>query len=143
VWLGVSAEDQETADERIPMLLECPAAVRFVSLEPLLGPVDLARWRPPHGEPDEDPREVGYGPPLGPALDRVIVGGEIGPGARPCDVRWIRNVVRQCDEAGVPVFVKQLGSNSTVNATPLLLGVGHGSNPADWPEDLRDRQGWR
>ena len=103
VWLGVSVEDQQRADERIPHLLRCPAAVRFLSVEPLLGPVTL------------DPCVLGckghlaetFGNPL---VNWVIVGGESGPGARPCALEWIESVVAQCREAGVPVFVKQLGS---------------------------------
>lgn len=99
VWLGVSAENQERADERIPDLLATPAAVRFVSAEPLLGPIRLdqplnfdgALW---------DAMARG-------ALGWVIVGGESGPGARPCDVSWIRSLVQQCAAAGVPCFVKQ------------------------------------
>lgn len=90
VWLGVSAENQSTFGERVPILLECPAAVRWVSLEPLLEPIDLSR----HID----------------RLDWVVVGGESGPGARPCELGWIESVVAQCKTAGVPVFVKQLGS---------------------------------
>ena len=92
VWLGVSAEDQPRADERIPHLLQTPAAVRFVSAEPLLGPVDLQpylRWNfDTYAAPDC-------------RLDWVIVGGESGPGARPCHWRWIDGIVRQCRSAGV------------------------------------------
>lgn len=120
VWLGVSAEDQATADARIPLLLQTPAAVRFVSAEPLLGSVDLKKLRSPFYEtPGGTGREV-Y--PLDglmaipdcdwevPRLDWLIVGGESGPGARPCDLAWIRSLVAQCRAAGTPVFVKQLGS---------------------------------
>lgn len=97
VWLGVSVEDQETADERIPLLLRTPAAVRFVSAEPLLGPVDFRFTNGlVHGVDAAD-----Y------LLGWVIVGGESGPKARPCDVEWIRDIVRQCQAEKVPVFVKQ------------------------------------
>lgn len=134
VWLGVSVENQAQADARIPQLLRLPAAVRFVSAEPLLGPVDLRPWL---GDPPCERCEEGgcvndvcpYDLAVfedGPydlrdestcwtkalALDWVIVGGESGKGARPCDVDWIRGVVRQCSEAGVPCFVKQLGSRA-------------------------------
>lgn len=91
VWLGVSAEDQKRAEERIPLLLQTPAAVRFVSLEPLLGPVDLS-----------------YRPRLG-KLNWVIVGGESGPGARPMNPKWARDIRDQCKAAGVPFFFKQWG----------------------------------
>ena len=93
VWLGASVEDQARADERIPNLLRCPAAVRFLSCEPLLGELDIGRWL----------CDNVY-------LNWVIVGGESGPNARPCDVAWIRSIVRQCREAGVTCFVKQLGA---------------------------------
>lgn len=104
VHIGVSVEDQATANERIPVLLQCPAAVRWISAEPLLGPVDLG-----------DYFDCGHesGGPQGwvaePSLDWVVVGGESGEGARECDVEWIRSIVRQCQTAGTPVFVKQLG----------------------------------
>ncbi len=98
VWSGVSVEDQEAANERIPLLLQTPAAVRFLSCEPLLGPLDLdpRKWAP---------TDTCFQAP--PKLDQVIVGGESGPGARPCDVRWIRSIVQQCREAKVACFVKQ------------------------------------
>lgn len=118
VWLGVSCEDQIRADERIPHLLQTPAAVRFISAEPLLGHIDLsgfvpnkAGWKPyvecRHGFDacpicDSDPQ---------PALDWVIVGGESGGGARRCRVEWIRSLRRQCKRAGVSCFVKQLGAH--------------------------------
>lgn len=110
VWLGTSVEDQEAADARLPELLACPAAGRFVSAEPLLGAVDLEE----HLGSDEYP--PGYFPDLPngihcPGVDWVIVGGESGPGSRVCNVAWIRSVVEQCTGAGVPVFVKQLGAD--------------------------------
>ena len=116
VWLGVSVENQRFADERIPLLLETPAAVRFISAEPLLGPIDV-RWRsadgggfvqylPAPGPPD--PPNVKNRRPY---LNWVITGGESGPKARPCRVEWIADIVRQCQASHVPVFVKQLGSN--------------------------------
>ena len=102
VWLGVSVEDQVTADARIPELLATPAVVRFVSYEPALGPVDFSRWLESM-EPDEDA--------VGPAQmpDWIIVGGESGPGARPMHPEWARSVRDQCRGAGVPFFMKQWG----------------------------------
>jgi len=98
VWLGVTAENQQRANERIPLLLQTPAAVRFVSIEPMLGPVDL-RWY------------LGTGEMLSSHyLDWVIVGGESGPGARPMHPDWARGVRDQCAAAGVPFFFKQWGS---------------------------------
>lgn len=97
IWLGVTAENQETADERIPILLETPAAVRFVSVEPILGPVDL--W--PYLQKDS--------PHFNHKLDWVIAGGETGPGARPPHPDWFRALRDQCAAADVPFFFKQWG----------------------------------
>ena len=94
VWLGVSAEHQAAADERIPDLLATPAAARLVSCEPLLGPIDLNRAYSPHG--------------ITP-LQWVIAGGESGPGARPLHPDWARGLRDQCQAAGVPFFFKQWG----------------------------------
>lgn len=107
VWLGVSVEDQTRADERIPALLDTPAAVRFVSAEPLLGPVDLT----PDLYPVTVKRSGSIGPPrlFHPALDWVIVGGESGPKARPMHPDWARSLRDQCVSAGVPFFFKQWG----------------------------------
>lgn len=126
VWLGVSVENQATADERIPILLGTPAAVRFVSYEPALGPVDFSRfmwpvheqWPSPYRSPNEA-RAAGatvtrHRQALVSAhstfLDWIIGGGESGPGARPFDVAWARSTIKQCRAAGVACFVKQLGS---------------------------------
>lgn len=100
VWLGVSAEDQKRADLRIPALLDTPAAVRFVSAEPLLGPIDL------HGDPigKDSVFWIGH-------LDWVIVGGESGPGARPMHPDWARSMRDQCVAAGVPFLFKQWGEH--------------------------------
>ena len=112
VWLGTSCEDPPRAGERIPHLLQTPAAVRFVSAEPLLGPITLSSMRGcqpfPAPGPADPPRFLNHLPGY---LHWVIVGGESGPGARPCDVAWVRSIVQQCRAAGVPVFVKQLGAN--------------------------------
>lgn len=127
VWLGVSAEDQQRADERIPHLLQTPAAVRFVSAEPLLGPIDLRRH---FGERRE---RVGNSINWrGSGVDWVIVGGESGAGARPCDVRWVRSIVEQCRAASVPVFVKQLGADVRDRNDAGFLG----DEPDHWPEAI-------
>lgn len=111
VWLGTTVEDQERADERIPHLLTVPAAVRFLSVEPLLGPVDLAGRLGGSDylgdRHDDAPGEAG--------IDWVIVGGESGANARPCPVDAIRSVVDQCAAGGVPCFVKQLGTRVWVD----------------------------
>lgn len=90
VHLGVSVEDQQWADIRLPALVETPAAVRWVSAEPLLGPVDLSPW-------------------LG-RIDWVVAGGESGPGARPMHPDWVRSIRDQCADAGVPFLFKQWGN---------------------------------
>jgi protein gp37 len=115
VWLGVSAEDQATADERIPLLLETPAAVRFVSLEPLLGAIDLTHVR--HQLAGQSfmvanalhaADSLNKGIPQT-RLDWVIVGGESGTHARPMHPQWARDLRDQCAAAGVPFFFKQWG----------------------------------
>jgi protein gp37 len=105
VHLGVSVEDQARADERIPALLEIPAAVRFLSVEPLLGPIDLGRlWWMTNGESEASPYFSAW-----PGINWVIVGGESGPGARPLHPDWARSIRDQCAAAGVPFFFKQWG----------------------------------
>lgn len=129
VWLGVSTEDQKWADIRIPALLETPAAVRWISAEPLLGPVDLdmlsfftpadragfpgsfnsltGEWSPAAGDPDLECRNT-----IGdlPRIDWVVVGGESGPGARPMHPEWARSLRDQCAAASVPFLFKQWGA---------------------------------
>ncbi|WP_310473843.1 phage Gp37/Gp68 family protein [Sandarakinorhabdus sp.] len=103
VWLGTSVEDQRAADERIPHLLATPAAVRFLSCEPLLGPVDLEPYLS-----DAWQAEEADWPKLG-ELDWVIGGGESGPGARPMHPDWARSLRDQCAVAGVAFHFKQWG----------------------------------
>ena len=102
IWLGVTAENQRTADERIPVLLDIPAAVRFVSVEPMLEPVSLAKWM--HPQCEETAGDWGDEP------DWVIAGGETGPGARRMELVWARQLRDQCAEAGVPFFFKKVDS---------------------------------
>lgn len=110
VWLGVSVEDQKTANERIPLLLQTPTAVRFISYEPALGPADFTQIKcvgagfmnALTGEDAEDHGMVSDG------LDWVICGGESGPDARPMHPDWARSVRDQCVAAGVPYFMKQM-----------------------------------
>lgn len=138
VWLGVSVEDQRAADERLPILAQVPAAVRFVSYEPALGPVDFSPW-------------LRRNDMFGPELRWLIIGGESGPHARPFDLAWARDVVRQCREVGVPLFLKQLGSKPVSDKTnharmvnDLLvlsnLRDSKGGDMTEWPEDLRVRK---
>lgn len=123
VWLGTSVEDQATADARIPHLLAAPAAVRFLSAEPLLGPVDLTSIRNLFGIAEGQSwinALGGYawecsGPdyvdtcPIGSRIGWVIVGGESGRHARPMHPDWARSLRDQCQAAGVPFFFKQWG----------------------------------
>lgn len=111
VWLGVSAERQQEADARIPDLLATSAAVRFVSAEPLLGPIDFTRLDvPDYGHLNAlDDGYVTDGRPPRPRLDWVIVGGESGPDARPMHPDWARSIRDQCVAAEVPFFFKQWG----------------------------------
>lgn len=166
VWLGVSVENQETADERIPHLLQTPAAARFISVEPLLAPINLSRFLTA-GDSANQTR----------ALNWVVAGGESGPGARPCRVAWLRAVVRQCRKARVACFVKQLGADVRDRNDAGFMGeesyhwpetifaedrIEHdldgtrdgyqgaavrihlkdrkGGDPAEWPDDLRVRE---
>lgn len=106
LWQGVTVENQKRADERIPKLLGTPAAVKFVSVEPMLGPVDFG---PMATYPS-------YG------LDWVILGCESGPKRRPCSLRWVQRALAECHDRRLPVFVKQLDIDGKVT-----------SDPADWP----------
>jgi protein gp37 len=123
LWIGTSVEDQAAADERIPHVLRIPAAVRFLSCEPLIGPVDLGRWVRAGGElldwtPDGDAPPGDYNPVLRQWETRpddggiawVIVGGESGHGARPMHPQWARSLRDQCQAAGVAFFMKQWGA---------------------------------
>jgi protein gp37 len=101
VWLGTTVENQAEADRRIPHLLAVPAAVHFLSCEPLLGPVDLAPWW------KESPPSSTYWHPNG--LHWIIAGGESGPGARPMSIQWVRALRDQCLAAGTAFHFKQWG----------------------------------
>ena len=147
LWLGTSVANQEAAEQAIPELLKCRdlAAKLFLSVEPLVGPVDLSPWIS--------------------EIDWCIIGGESGGKARPCNIDWIRDVVRQCKDGGVPVFVKQLGAKpyerkgslkykliskslvSHIDRSELILAKDgvlirdpKGGDMDEWPEDLRVRE---
>lgn len=174
VWLGTSVENQAATDERIPYLLRTPAEVRFLSCEPLLGAVDLRRHLTPLVDTGEDipraERREWDLPTRLPGIDWVIVGGESGADARPCNVEWVRSVVQQCRAAGTAVFVKQLGAKpydpSAANGVPgardertlpvtredlrvlaecldamtMRLADKKGGEMSEWPSDLRVRE---
>lgn len=141
VWLGVSVENQKLAQERIPYLLSIPAALHWLSCEPLLGELDLRQCF--------YCRDYRYG-----GIDWVVVGGESGSQARPCDVGWIRFLVQQCQNTNRAVFVKQFGANikgllsdgldhdkiaSALGSTYRMLDP-KGGDPSEWPLDLRVRE---
>jgi len=126
VWLGVTAENQKLVDERIPPLLETPAAAHFVSVEPMLGPVNVSCWMncgcdsPENDYCDPGPWCAGYS-----ALDWVIVGGETGPGARVMERAWVEDVLTQCELEGVPFFFKGWGTATMPKTEPdyrVLMG---------------------
>lgn len=136
VWLGVSVEDQDTADERIPILLNTPAAVRWISAEPLLDKINLHNishspvahcalsggfWGPAKGQ-GEKPDYSGN------KLDWVVTGDESGPKARPADLEWYRSMRDECSHFGVPFFLKQ-----------LCVG-GRKTKFENWSSDLRVRE---
>jgi len=116
VWMGVSVEDQQRADERIDTLRVLPAAVRFLSMEPLLGPVDRLDLNGIHW---------------------VILGGESGHGSRPMNAEWVRSIRDQCDEAGVPFFLKQWGQHDAdgiLNKSKKANGCSlDGVDHKEWP----------
>lgn len=164
VWLGVSVENQAAADERIPHLLRTPAAVRFISCEPLLGPVNLGPWLGPWTCDKHDGKSgpgsycgsicrdyAPYGKSRGP-VDWVIVGGESGPDSRHCRTEWVRSIVEQCKAASVACFVKQLGANVTTRLPDFEDWPNHasGTGPVQFSGDgfgnyhvrgLRDKKG--
>lgn len=161
VWLGATVENQEQAKLRIPHLLRIPAAKRFLSCEPLLGPLDLVDIIEGHWpDPCDETRHVNaltggitltspkynrvrqqFAP-----VDLVICGGESGPQARPMRLSWVRSIIGQCRAAGVPCFVKQMGR--TVIDDISYVEISHdlkfadakGGDMGDWPNEFRIRE---
>lgn len=129
-WMGVSAERQQEANERIPLLLQTPAAVRFVSAEPLIGSIDLMMLRSGDKVIDAVQGCVGYsigdgefeGATPCAKLDWVIAGSESGPHARPCDIAWVRSLRDQCSGSGTAFFWKQHAENGRKIPVPKLDG---------------------
>ena len=132
IWLGCTVVNQDEADRDIPKLLAVPARVRFLSMEPLLGPVDLTELKNPAvtiGEHiysaldcDVDPEDDEW---HGAKIHLVIVGGESGPGARPMHPDWARSLRDQCQAAGVAFFFKQWGEWITAKGLPGHMTIGH------------------
>jgi protein gp37 len=153
VHLGTSVEDQQRADERIPTLLQCPAALHWVSAEPLLGPVTLAK--PMHtgaGDHDRIGRKTWSNAMY--HLGWVVVGGESGPGARPFNIDWAYQLLEQARGLPTRVFVKQLGSSPQIvsedidqdgyvigtRTDRLLLADRKGGDMSEWPDDICVRE---
>lgn len=144
VWIGTSIATQKDADQNT-ILLQIPAAVRFLSAEPLIEAVDLTRFFYVGAEGGID-----YAYSRSQLVSWLIVGGESGHGARPCNVEWIRSIVEQCKAAGVPCFVKQLGAKpydgdfffetGQTRHDCLSLRDRKGGNWDEWPADLRVRE---
>jgi len=151
VWPGVSVTTQPTARRIWDLLAIKSGGVKWISVEPLLGPVDASPFMFSTdgfvATPDRGPVHRNDG---GVAISWAIVGGESGPGSRPCDLSWIRSIVEQCQESGVPCFVKQLGSRPVrideyddvrgPATKRLILEDKKGGTPSEWPEALRVRQ---
>jgi protein gp37 len=138
VWLGVLTERQQEADERIPLLLQTPAAVRFISAEPLLGPLALHALNLHTDRPSNalrgvqcvpDDSAAGFHNEAGPKIDWVIVGAESGPGARPMNLDWARSLLVACEYADVAFFMKQISGRNGRAVKDM----------ADFPEMLRMR----
>lgn len=144
VWIGTSVENQEQADKRIPHLLNVPAAVRFLSCEPLLGPVDLSKWLPEECLDCDDyillHREEGPMFHEDPEIHWVIAGGESGPHARPMNPEWVRLLRDQCEAANVPFLFKQWGEYRPFDeqVDPCLHADSPSSDLAKmhWPYDV-------
>jgi protein gp37 len=145
VWLGTSVEDQRAADERIPLLLQTPAAVRFLSCEPLLGPIDIRNWL--HYPPClQHPGEIAadwvylecdcrpFQRKRGDGISWVIAGGESGPNYRPMDLDWARSLRDQCQAAGVAFHFNQVGGRTHAAGGRLL----DGREWSEFPEPARE-----
>jgi protein gp37 len=144
LWLGVSAEDQHWAEIRVHALLSTPAAVRWVSAEPLLGPIDFRSLRASNGAfidalcgDVKSPSGEIYAACPG-SLSWIVTGGESGPDAREMDLQWARAIIRDCRNTRTPVFMKQVGSVAAQFMGPRA--GSHGGNPDVWPPDLCVRQ---
>ncbi len=144
VWLGVTAENQEQADKRIPILLDTPAAVRFVSVEPMLGAINLDmlitnniedRFRTVisslHGKETLWDTKNLIAENEHTNLDWVIVGGETGAGARQLKYEWVKNILEQCQEAEVPLFFKKWGKLKEEGEDGFIDGVKYRQMPRE------------
>jgi protein gp37 len=162
LWLGTSVENQQTADKRIPILLQIPAVVRFLSCEPLLGEITLSRYHNNnigylgHKIKCSNCGITGINPPdkyyqycwqcyakmswLEPTISWIICGGESGADSRPCHIDWIESIVQQCQSAKTPVFVKQLGANAILQNQRFKTRDKKGGEIEEFPQQLRIRE---
>lgn len=151
VWIGISVVNQEEADRDIPKLLKIPAAIRFLSCEPLLSRIDLTphlcgRAEPCEQCPEDADCECGFSPRADlkdePAISWVIGGGESGSGARPCALGWLKDIVHDCKNTGTPVFIKQLGAKPTNREGEPCphIHARKGDDMAEWSPELRVRE---
>ena len=135
VWLGITVVNQDEVGRDIPKLIQTPAAVRFLSVEPLLGPVSF-RWMPawPENKANRALNPAGGTDHLDGLrrLDWVIVGGESGPKARPMHPQWVRNIRDECEEAGVPMLFKQWGEFANAEAASVPLNTAYESKAGGW-----------
>ena len=164
IWAGITAENQKRLDERAPFLFETKAARRWLSLEPLLGPITALKWlKDPcncnvpvfDGAGQHSPCCQTFKQPWG--IDQLVSGGESGPKARPCDVEWLRKLKGEARETSTPYFLKQYGSDPyqrTVfvedkedgfkhhfaGGVRMILKSRHGSDPSEWAPDMRVRE---
>lgn len=153
--VGTSIENQAMVHERLIHLLRCPAAIRFLSVEPLLGPVDLISqfpWCRHHNEFEHSMNMDESSPcfkgqcDAHALIDWVIVGGESGTSARVCDLSWVESIREQCQYVGIPCFIKQLGSwavekhDGSTAPEHLRLKSIKGGDMTEWPESLRVRE---
>ncbi|MBW4690046.1 MAG: phage Gp37/Gp68 family protein [Komarekiella atlantica HA4396-MV6] len=162
LWLGTSTENQAMADKRIPILLQIPASLRFLSCEPLLEEITLSRYHNNGigylGHKIKCPNcgVTGINPPdkyyqycwqcnsemerKEPTISWIICGGESGPNSRPCHIEWIESIVIQCQESNTPVFVKQLGANAHHQGQRFKTRDKKGGEIEEFPEQLRIRE---
>lgn len=120
VWLGVTVVSQEEADRDIPKLLAVPAAKRFLSIEPMLGPINIEPYLLSTYDKAAHDDQMAPGLPTTDRLDWIIVGGESGPGARPMHPDWARSIRDQCEEAGAPFLMKQMTNKAEIPADLMI-----------------------
>jgi len=144
VWIGTSVENQAMADLRIPILKKIPCRIRFLSCEPLIGPVDISKHIA-YSEYCTYSKDETHCPHWWDgiesccfcsdnSIDWVIAGGESGPNARECDEVWIASLAKQCEKSEIAFFNKQMGENATRNGKPVKYAHKKGGDPEEWPE---------